>query len=76
MVLAANTMIYENLYVVTVGRKIEYDYIRPNGKKKTYKDVIHEYEDFTRYKDAAEYKNMIKNLPGIQYIHIDQVQNI
>lgn len=66
----------EKLYILTIGIKIQYDFIRPNGKKKTYKDVIKEYEDFTSYKDAVDYKNFIKDMPGVKYIHMDQVQDI
>lgn len=69
-------MYREKLYILTVTRRIEYDFVKKNGVRLTKRETIREYYDFDSYRSAKEYKYLLKNLPGIKSAAIDEVQNL
>lgn len=64
------------MYILTVTRRIEYDFVKRNGKRFTRRETIREYYNFDSYRSAKEYKYLVQNSPGIKSAAIDKVQNL
>lgn len=65
-----------NFYIVTLGKKFDYDFVRFNSKKKTYKSQFEEVWDFQTEFQARRFAHRQRKQPDVCYAYLTEVQDV